>query len=679
MLGFFRSSRVSSVKYLLLVGCIALVSACGGGGKDSPSAHLIPGSSSALSSIPASSVMSVSSTAAAEFVANAGPDLTVNAGTTITLNPNAAVAAGEFTSFHIGDGNLEITTTSAKPTDIVSITWVRIEGPVVAFQTLSSNDGIVSFIAPATGAEKSIKISYKLTITRANGSVAVDTVTFTILRVNQAATVNAGIDQTVEGLKPVTVAATAVDSDGSIASYQWLQTAGSPVALTGATSSSLSFIAPSTEVQTTLEFELTVTDSDGLSSKDKVSIMVTPDNAPQVKLYFPAATGVYKGGQISAAGVATAKGATISSVTVDVGGGAVAATLSADGSWRVDGLPVPVAAADFSLQVIATDSAGRTGKTLANLKTNGESAGTKVAGSSWRNTLGVAVDSGKNLAYVLATGNFLNEVRLFAIDLATGHQGADISNFANTSQGIDSSAIVAMAYDAEQHLVYFSTLPADAAIAPQIISIDTLTGQRSLVSDKTRGTGADLIKPAGLSVGANHILYVADNATSTIVAVDTVTGNRSVVASSLTVDFEIDRPFYLVADTTQANHRLFVLPNAVTNYILQLNLTLSPAVSSLVSDSFDTAQGTTALHSEPQGIVLAAKLNSLFVDDQGLFSQIVKIDIATGNRTKLLATDWLNSRIAYDDNRQLLYLVDGMNPGLFVVDPVTAQKVLISR
>lgn len=663
MLGFLGSSPVSKIRWLLLVGGIALVSACGGGGKSSSDTK---------------SAMSISSAAADQFVANAGADLTVNAGTTITLNPNAAIAAGGFTSLHVGDGNLEITTSSTKPTDIISITWARIDGPVVSLQTSGRSDAIAAFIAPSTGAEQSIKISYKLTITQANGASAVDTVTFTILRVNQPATVNAGLDQTVEALLPIKLAATAKDSDGSIASYQWLQTAGPSLALTGAASPSLSFTAPATEVQITLEFELRVTDNDGLSSKDNVSIVVTPDNAPRVQLYFPAA-GIYKGTQISASGMATAKVGSISNVTVDLGTGSVAATVNADGSWRVDGLPVPLVVADFSVQVIATDSQGHTGRALVSLKTSGNSAGTKTIDSAWRNTIGVVVDSNKNLAYILATGGFLDDVRLFAIDLTTGNQSADISNFADASKGIAPSAIIAMAYAAEQHLIYFSTLPADPAIAPQIISIDTLSGQRKLVSDNTRGTGANLVKPAGLSIGANHTLYVAENDSSSIVVVDTETGDRRVVASMSTVAFAMDRPFYLVADSTQLNNRLFVLPNAVTNYILQLDLVLSPAISSLVSDSFNSAQGETALHSEPQGMVLASKLNSLFINDQGLYTQIVKVDIASGNRTKFLATEAPISRIAYDDKKQLLYLVDGAAPGLFAVDPVTAQRVLISR
>lgn len=209
-----------------------------------------------------------------------------------------------------------------------------------------------------------------------------------------------------------------------------------------------------------------------------------------------------------------------------------------------------------------------------------------------------------------------------------------------------------------------------------IISIDVVTGERKLVSDNTRGTGDDLVAPASLSMGADHILYVADNSSSKILAVDTATGNRSALASSLTGAYGINKPSHLVADT-QAKNRLFVLANASNNYILQLNLAATPVTSSLVSDSGNSLQGSTRLYTAPKGIALAASLNSLFVADS--ISDLVKVDIATGNRTEFLETEGRYSPIGYDTQKQLLYLVDGIFPGLFVVDPVTAQKVLISR
>jgi len=63
-------------------------------------------------------------------------------------------------------------------------------------------------------------------------------------------------------------------TQGSITTYSWVQTSGTAVNLTGATTATPTFIAP--KVSTSLAFRLTVTDSLGLSSSPaKVTITVS--------------------------------------------------------------------------------------------------------------------------------------------------------------------------------------------------------------------------------------------------------------------------------------------------------------------------------------------------------------------------------------------------------------------
>ena len=72
------------------------------------------------------------------------------------------------------------------------------------------------------------------------------------------------------------------DSDGSISSYSWTQTAGTPsVTLSNANSAEASFTAPSVEANTQLTFQVTVTDNDGASNTDSVIVTITPDMPPQ--------------------------------------------------------------------------------------------------------------------------------------------------------------------------------------------------------------------------------------------------------------------------------------------------------------------------------------------------------------------------------------------------------------
>ena len=73
---------------------------------------------------------------------------------------------------------------------------------------------------------------------------------------------NAGANQTVTSGTTVTLNGTASsDSDGSIASYAWTQTAGAAVTLSSATASQPTFPAPTVASATALTFSLVVTDN----------------------------------------------------------------------------------------------------------------------------------------------------------------------------------------------------------------------------------------------------------------------------------------------------------------------------------------------------------------------------------------------------------------------------------
>jgi probable HAF family extracellular repeat protein len=98
---------------------------------------------------------------------------------------------------------------------------------------------------------------------------------------NQAPTVDAGADQSVEEGTTVNLSATGTDSDGTIASYTWQQEDGPDVTLTNADTANASFVVPIVEHCTDLHFRVTVTDDDGATGSDTVIV-----NA--VKSYSPA-------------------------------------------------------------------------------------------------------------------------------------------------------------------------------------------------------------------------------------------------------------------------------------------------------------------------------------------------------------------------------------------------------
>ena len=92
---------------------------------------------------------------------------------------------------------------------------------------------------------------------------------------NQPPIADAGPDQSVSAGAAVTLDGTgSTDSDSTIVSYAWTQTAGDTVTLTGANTATPSFTSPSTNAQQTLTFQLTVTDDGGFTGTDSVDVQV---------------------------------------------------------------------------------------------------------------------------------------------------------------------------------------------------------------------------------------------------------------------------------------------------------------------------------------------------------------------------------------------------------------------
>ena len=90
---------------------------------------------------------------------------------------------------------------------------------------------------------------------------------------------DAGPDQTVgNGASVKLDGSKSTDPDGDPLTYAWVQTAGPQVMLTGETSATPTFAAPTVQADTTLTFQLTVSDGKG-SSGDLVDIVVTLENA----------------------------------------------------------------------------------------------------------------------------------------------------------------------------------------------------------------------------------------------------------------------------------------------------------------------------------------------------------------------------------------------------------------
>ena len=96
---------------------------------------------------------------------------------------------------------------------------------------------------------------------------------------NVAPSADAGSDQTVTQNTTVVLNGTgSSDSDGVVVSYEWIQVSGKKISISNANTSTATFQAPRTRrgKDSTLIFALTVTDNDGASNTDEITITVTP-------------------------------------------------------------------------------------------------------------------------------------------------------------------------------------------------------------------------------------------------------------------------------------------------------------------------------------------------------------------------------------------------------------------
>ena len=95
-------------------------------------------------------------------------------------------------------------------------------------------------------------------------------------------------DRTVNSSQTVTLdGSKSNDPDGGkIASYQWVQTSGQTVTLTGANTAIASFKAPVVNKDTTLSFKLTVTDNDGGAHSSATTNILVKQSASSLQYCY---------------------------------------------------------------------------------------------------------------------------------------------------------------------------------------------------------------------------------------------------------------------------------------------------------------------------------------------------------------------------------------------------------
>lgn len=171
---------------------------------------------------------------------------------------------------------------SSDPDDgISSYLWKQVSGSPVSI--LSSSDMKPTFAAPDAGPAGESLI-FELTVTDHGGLKSRDSCIVNVRSANEPPVAVADADRTAKpGAKISLDGSRSHDPEAGIASYRWRQTSGKPVTLSDPTAVKPTFVAPrDVDRSELLTFELTVTNTVGLSHRDKVSVGIVPAGADAI-------------------------------------------------------------------------------------------------------------------------------------------------------------------------------------------------------------------------------------------------------------------------------------------------------------------------------------------------------------------------------------------------------------
>lgn len=230
--------------------------------------------------------------------ANAGPDQKVSEGTLVTLDGSKSTDS---------DGT------------IVSWRWQQTAGPPVVL-IADTNSPLASFTAPQPLLTK-VSLDFQLTVTDNRGASASDTVRINVepaAPLNTAPIADAGPDQGFDPNPPifsgdsVVLAGSGSDPDvgDQVTDYNWTQSDSTPYRVMPALPPHqriVTFVAPDVPSDTTLIFQLAVTDTHGAIGADTVNVLVRSraTNLAPVANAGPDQLGVPEGTLVTLKGSAT--------------------------------------------------------------------------------------------------------------------------------------------------------------------------------------------------------------------------------------------------------------------------------------------------------------------------------------------------------------------------------------
>jgi MYXO-CTERM domain-containing protein len=165
-----------------------------------------------------------------------------------------------------------LSATASDPDAGTTLTWSWTQTGGLPVALLGGDGATPSFTAPEV--TEPVQLTFRVTVSD-GGLSASDEVTVSVGAVNRPPVARAGPPQTVNARTVVTLdgGASSDPDAGTVLAFAWTQTAGAPVALTGAATAAPTFTAP--DAGGALTFQVTVSDGAAISMAT-VTITVNP-------------------------------------------------------------------------------------------------------------------------------------------------------------------------------------------------------------------------------------------------------------------------------------------------------------------------------------------------------------------------------------------------------------------
>jgi len=193
-------------------------------------------------------------------------------------NKRISISAGPIQTVTEGDTVTLSATGSTLDNKPIQYSWFQLLGPSVALSSFGGQQ--VEFVAPEVGDFEKL-LSFQVTGYSAGNGWANALALVKVLPSNNPPIANAGTDKNVAENILVKLEGTGSDPDGDKIKYSWAQKSGKTVELYERASYSVYFTSPVIQsASEKLVFELTVTDSHGISDTDDVSVTISSMNYP---------------------------------------------------------------------------------------------------------------------------------------------------------------------------------------------------------------------------------------------------------------------------------------------------------------------------------------------------------------------------------------------------------------